>query len=432
MAPRERRPGGRRATGLAIASAVLVAACASRPPQPSPTELVGEVLSLLAVGDVEAADQLSDRAQRRYPADGGVAACRATVHDLFWRDDLAIAAWRDVVSSKDRAGWTQAEARGRLGDQLFAAGRFGESLAPLLAGAVGADSVRRRSLVAVARELPFRRKQSGQLVAEQPLLEGALPEFACTIGELRRPFAVDTGSSMTAVSRTLAQQGAARATSDAGAIPDGTGKMIPASFGVLDGFAVGEIWFGSVPVLVVDDERLAMRDLYGGPERVPVGVLGLDLLSQFRMTLDPVRRSLVLELPRGLPAASSVQCLRSQGRCLVPVAIEGEQLWFVLDTGASHSSLTQQGLAKLPGGESRATPGFRRVRTAAGGGLSVREVRNLVLRVSQTRFSGVDLPVVTRESRGLVPVHGVLGIDLLRQCRMTIDGGRARMEPSQQ
>jgi hypothetical protein len=186
-----------------------------------------------------------------------------------------------------------------------------------------------------------------------------------------------------------------------------------------------------VPTLVVDDERLAMRDLHGGPERPPIGVLGLDLLGLFRMTLDPVRKSLVLEMPRGLANASSVQCVRSEGRCLVPVMIEGERLWFVLDTGASHSSLTPQGLAKLPRGESRAVPGYRRVRTAGGGGVSVREVRNLELTVSQARFVGVSLPVVARAGRGAFPVHGVLGIDLMRQCRVTLDGGRARMEPGQ-
>jgi predicted aspartyl protease len=414
---------------LAIALALLTG-CADRRPPRTPAQLIDEILVQLAAGEIDGADQSSEAAIRRYPGDGGVAACRATVHDLMWRDELAIASWREVVASKDRAGWAVAVARGRLGDQLFVAGRYGESLAPLLAGVVEDEAVRRHALVSVARELPFRRKQIGPLVTEQPLLDGALPEFVCSIGELRRPFAVDTGSSMTTISLSLAEAAGVRALTDMGSIPDGTGKMVKASIGVLDGFAVGEIWFGSVPVLVVDDERLAMRDLFGGPDRAPVGVLGLDLLSLFRMTLDPVRRSLVLELPRRLPEATSVQCLRSQGRCLVPVAIEGERLWFVLDTGASHSSLSPAGLAKLPLGEARATPGFRRVRTAAGGGLSVREVKNLVLRVSQTRFSGVDLPVITREIGGVFPMHGVLGIDLLRQCRMVIDDGRVRMEPS--
>jgi hypothetical protein len=73
-------------------------------------------------------------------------------------------------------------------------------------------------------------------------------------------------------------------------------------------------------------------------------------------------------------------------------------------------------------------PGFRRVRTAGGGTFSVREIRNLVLRTSKVRFPGVDLPIVPRRAGGLFPVHGVLGVDLLEQCRVTLDQGRARLE----
>ncbi len=144
------------------------------------------------------------RGKRRYPQDGRIAVCVATVHDMLWRDDLAIAEWREIAAHPERAGWTAAEARGRLGDQLFAAGRYGESVAPLLAGSVDAESMRRRALLSAARELPFRRKPNGPLVTEQPLLEGSLPEFACSIGDLRRAFAVDTGSSMTTIARSLA------------------------------------------------------------------------------------------------------------------------------------------------------------------------------------------------------------------------------------
>jgi hypothetical protein len=122
-----------------------------------------------------------------------------------------------------------------------------------------------------------------------------------------------------------------------------------------------------------------------------------------------------------------VQCVRAEGRCLVPVVVEGARLWFVLDTGASHSSLTALGLSRIPGGDERAVPSFRRVRTVGGGLVAVKEVRDLVLRCSDARFLQVTLPVVNRGRAEVFPVHGVLGIDLLSRCRVTLDRGRARL-----
>src|SRR5204863_223478 len=108
---------------------------------------------------------------------------------------------------------------------------------------------------------------------------------------------------------------------------------------------LGDILFGAVPVLVIDDAAFELRDLYSDPHRdtvrVPRAVLGLDLLGSCRLTLDPERKSVVLELPRGLPAEQSVQCVRVEGRCLVPVFVEDVRMWLVLDTGASRSSLAE-------------------------------------------------------------------------------------------
>jgi hypothetical protein len=112
------------------------------------------------------------------------------------------------------------------------------------------------------------------------------------------------------------------------------------------------------------------------------------------------------------------------------VTIEGRRMWFILDTGASHSSLTEAGLLALPGGEGRAIENFRRVLTPGGVKHSVSEVQDLSLSVSDVRF-GVDLPVVPRETNGLFPAHGVLGADLIMRCRTTFDGGRIRLVPSQ-
>ena len=116
----------------------------------------------------------------------------------------------------------------------------------------------------------------------------------------------------------------------------------------------------------------------------------------------------------------------------MPVVIESRTLWFLLDSGASHSSLTRPGLERLPGGAERAqTTPARRVRSLGGPRLALRSVPDLTLRIGEVRFAGRELPVVRRQQPrvGLqgadaeFPVHGVLGADILLGCRLTFDSG---------
>lgn len=409
---------------------VCLAACATRRPEPPIDVMLQDVESSLRAGNLEQAVEVVARARARHPAHSEAAAWSSVVADLLWQDERAVSEQIAALRNARAAGAEPALLHGlsgRLGELLFQAGRWGECSGPLLAGAVGDDEPRRRAFATVASTLAFLRKPAGPLLTEQPLLAGDAPEFVCGVRDRRRPFAIDTGTSMTTIARTFANELGVRNLMPAGSALDGTGQKLAIEVGALDGFAVGDVDLEAVPVLVVDDAALRLRDLYGGPERVPRGVLGLDLLAAFRMTLDPERQSVVLELPRGLPEGQSVQCVRAEGRCLVPVHVEGVRLWFVLDTGASHSSLTALGVTSLPGGDARASPSFRRVRTVGGGLIAVREVKDLVLRCSEARFQGVTLPVVPRVAGVLFPVHGVLGVDLLSRCRVTLDRGRARV-----
>ncbi len=418
---------------MRASTAVLVAtlcSCAIRRSEPPIETTLENVASALHAGQLEQAIDLVARARVRFPAHADAAAWSSVVADLLWQDGRAVNEQIAALRNARGAGASIEELQGpsgRLGDLLFQAGRWGECSHHLLVGAVGADEARRRAFATIASMLAYLRKPSGPLLTEQPLLPGDAPEFVCGAGDKLRPFAIDTGTSMTTVSRSFAQELGVRNELPAGEALDGTGQPLPISVGVLDAFSVGEVDLGAVPVLVVADAALRLRDLFGGPDRVPHGVLGLDMLAAFRMTLDPERQSVALELPRGLPEGESVQCVRADGRCLVPVHVEGVRLWFVLDTGASHSSLTAAGLAFLPGGEGRSSPSFRRVRTVGGGLVAVREVRDLVLRCSEARFQGVALPVVPRAPGAVFPVHGVLGVDLLSRCRVTLDRGRARI-----
>ncbi|MBX3464700.1 MAG: aspartyl protease family protein [Planctomycetes bacterium] len=419
------------AAGRAAFAGLWLAACAARPAESAPAAQLDLAVTALRQGRIEQAQDLVLAVRQRHPEHTAAAQWSAVLYELLWRDDDAVREQSAAIRNARAAGLEAPDVqalRGRLGDLLFQAGRWGECPGPLLAGAHGADAERRRGFASAAYGLPFVRKPSGPLLTEQPLLPGDTPEFLCGAGDRVRPFAIDTGTSMTTVGRSFAAELGLVVTWPAGQALDAAGRALAVEVGVLSQFAVGDVELGATPVLVVDDEALRLRDLFGGPERVPRGVLGLDLLVSFRFTVDPERGSVQLELPRGLPAVDSVQCVRAEGRCLVPVFVEGQRLWFVLDTGASHSSLTAAGVDALPGGAGRAVPSFRRVRTVGGGIVAVREVRDLVLRCSEVRFQGVTLPVVPRGAPALFPVHGVLGIDLLSRCRLTLDRGRARIQ----
>jgi hypothetical protein len=412
----------------------LAAACAADPPRPVEDTLV-QIEHALRDGRIEEAAEVAASVRIRDPQHVAAAEFSADVAELTWRDDDAVrdltAALRNCrVDGREMPG--EAEVHGRLGDILFRAGRYAESIEPLREGSLARHGERRRAFAAIAQLLPAVRRADGPLVSEHPLLPGDKPEFACGTTGKQRSFVIDTGTAMTTLSVSLADELGVQSQQPAGHAVDSTGQTLPTQVGVLPDFTIGDIRLGAVPVLVIDDAAFELRDLYsdphGGPIRMPRAVLGLDLIGACRLTLDPERKSVVLELPRGLPVEQSVQCVRVEGRCLVPVFVDDVRMWFVLDTGASRSSLAEAGLMALPGGANRAVPSEPLTVYKVGGVTkSVYEVRDLVIRCSQARFLGVTLPVVPRDPEGAFPVHGVLGIDLLGRCRVTLDRGRARL-----
>ena len=90
-------------------------------------------------------------------------------------------------------------------------------------------------------------------------------------------------------------------------------------------------------------------------------------------------------------------------------------------------ALMDRGLAILPGSDRRAVPGYAKLRGPGGTRVAARVVKELALTVGMARFNCPELPVLSRGPRGVFPVHGVLGADLLMRCRLTIDRGRVKV-----
>lgn len=391
------------------------------------SEYLEGVAASLKIGEVARAEDILRRARSRFPDDGGVRATEALLAQMQGRDEDAERELLGLAQTEGRGGLTDAELAQRIGDLMFRSGRWRESAPYLLAAQSGPEGDLRRALAFLTTSLPGVRTPVRSLSVELPLLDGASPKLVVTLGGRERALGIDTGASFTTLGARLAAEAGVTAIRPAGSALDGSGLTFPVSVGVLSGLGLGEVGLGALPVLVVADELLRMRDLEGGAENPMPGVLGQDVLLRFRLTIDGQRHSVVFEPTRGTAERDAIECVWHEGCLLVPVRAEGHTLWMVLDTGASRSSLTEDGLAILPGAERRAVAGYAKLRGPGGTRLAARVVKELAITLGAVRFTPEELPVLARGPRGVFPVHGVLGADLLMRCRLTIDRGHVKV-----
>lgn len=403
---------------------------------PSPAGLLAATQQAMRAGDVLAMESLLARARQRFPVDADVLLYDALLADMRWHDDIALSDLRSVAENAPapdvKAPISRAEAHGRVGDKLFALGSWAESEPLLREGAGDGDAAaraRRRAWAELAAVLPAVRRDPASVDAQVEFVPARVPELLVPAGDRGGAFVLDTGATFTTLSATLASALHVDVMVEGGQVRDGAGRPFPVLYGRLPELTLGGLRLRPMPVLVVRDQTLSMRDLYAGPERGVDGLLGLDVLTRFRVVLDPKARAATFTTPSGLAAGNAAPCLRVDGGLRVPVVVEGRSLWFQLDTGASHSSLTDAGLALVPGGAPRAAASFKSVYAPGGGRVSVRELRNVEVRVAGALFADVALPVIDRPSGSTgFPLHGVLGADLVLRCRTILDSGRLLLE----
>ncbi len=411
----------------AIGSLLGCASYLSSEETAGPEEYLRAVVQDFGDGRLSSAEDILYKARERFPMHEGI---------VFWSIELKIMRWQwqralddlvDFARQGEIHSLNRPELNGKIGELYFQLGRYGESYHYLKASSSGESKTPRRTLADLTRALPYVRRRVDVPGVELPMIEGSLPEMVCSFGDKKRSLVLDTGTSRTTLTKSLAKDLNVHDIVDFGLGRDGLGRTFAVWIGVLPSFSLGDVDLGSQPVLVVEDELLALRDPFGGAERSPAGVVGLDVLSRFKFSFYPHRGSVVFNMLGDLKDAEAVPCLFVQDSMLVPVRVEGTDLWFILDTGASHSSLTELGLQALPGGKKRAEVGYRQFHSPGGKAVLVQEVNNLKLHISAVEFVDQSLPVVQRLNPGAFPVHGVIGADLIMQCRTTLDRGRLLM-----
>jgi hypothetical protein len=414
--------------GVVVFAALGACKYWGKEPNPAPaSDYVMAAVRELGKGNFDEAEDILLRSRERFPDDEVSLRWLAELDLMRWRDNSALDYLVELTRADRVETVSYRELKGQIGDLLFRLGKYGESANYLRAGQVGEAEQQRKAKAFVTLGLPYVR---GDLEIEPTRLRlfgGIWPSMLCTFGKKDRLCVLDTGSSMSAFADSMARDVGVTDMSTFGLVSDSLGRKHSASIGIMPRFAIGGVELGPLPVLVLDDDRLSLRNLSGGLDNPLMGIIGIDVLSRFRFILDMSQQVALLERPRELLDRNTEPCLAVEGCLAMPVRVDGVTMWFILDTAASHSSLTKRGLADLPGGDRRATPDYRSLKSLGESFVS-KKVSGVVVQTSAVKFTGIDFPVVDRVSVGVFPVHGVLGVDLLRHCRMTLDGGRILLE----
>jgi len=125
-----------------------------------------------------------------------------------------------------------------------------------------------------------------------------------------------------------------------------------------------------------------------------------------------------------LPSASRIKGrLAHGGLLLIPVMVQGQDFEFLIDTGAAYTALSKELMALLG---VRINPSQTMLIAPAQGSA----FRAPLLTIADLRIGGFRLPNVTAivlEFPPILKIDGILGMNVLRQFRMTIEADTAHL-----
>ncbi len=230
---------------------------------------------------------------------------------------------------------------------------------------------------------------------------------------------LDTGSAGLFVVSRAVKKGSFRPLSEETVFAGGGTGRTRSSRGLLENISVGGLEFADALVTTTKDEF--------DPQGRIHGVLGLGIFAGYRVTIDFVRRRLVLE-PAGDDATGSPYW-EVGGQMLVPAsAAGGPDGLFLFDTGATRSMVARSFAGSVPGAQISSPAA---VRTYGGTVQGASVVRGVKLRFLTLEGDGspVHTSDLTQRSRlGGVEVSGFLGMDLLGAAKIVVDTRARRVD----
>jgi hypothetical protein len=255
----------------------------------------------------------------------------------------------------------------------------------------------------------------------KPLQSGGWFVEAALANKKKIRLLLDTGSTgLFVVGRSVKKGGYTPISEETVFAGGGTGRT-PSARGLLERIDFGGLAFKDALVTTTPTEF--------DPQGRYHGVLGINVFSGYRLTIDLVKGRLILEPSRSMTTGAPYWDVG--GQLLVEAAAEGGGSGlFLLDTGAVRSMIDVRFAATIPQARRGAAAGV----TTYGGRVAGAEL----LRGVSLRFLGISggaaemhASDLTQRSRlGGAEVSGFLGMDVLARSRLVIDTGAHRVDAS--
>jgi predicted aspartyl protease len=223
---------------------------------------------------------------------------------------------------------------------------------------------------------------------------------------------LDTGSTGVFVVARAVKKGGYAPLADETVFAGGGEGRTRSARGILPTIAFGDVSFKDALITTTGDEF--------DPQGRFHGVVGLNVFSGYRVTIDLARGKLILD--RGTGEPSGEPYWNVGGQMLVRAAASGgADGLFLLDTGATISNLDESYARTVPGAVPSSAAA---VRTYGGMVAGAALLRGVTLRFGgvATRGEPVHASDLTQRSRlGGVQISGFLGMDLLDGTTVVVD-----------
>jgi len=232
---------------------------------------------------------------------------------------------------------------------------------------------------------------------------------------------LDTGSTgLFVVDRAVKKGGFTPLSEETVFAGGGTGRTKSAR-GLLSTFAVGGLVFADALITTTSDEF--------DPQGRIHGVLGINVFSGYRVTLDLRKGRLILDPCGDEPAGAPYWDVSGQMLVRAQAAPEREGL-FLFDTGATRSMLARSFAEAVPGATVTSEASVRTYGGHVAGASSVRGVKLQFLGQSGDGGPLFTSDLTQRSRLGGVEVAGFLGMDLLDGKTIVVDTRARRVAVS--